>query len=130
MSSAGNEQRARDVIWAAGGSGSMVAPYFRAEATSSAAQQSHRMNILALFMLAPMALVATGGFSITIAAQNTPVIAAAADLQFELEEVAAQFKADIGRKVRLGFGASGDFVRQRAVRDVHVGRRGVRAKTR
>ena len=54
-----------------------------------------------------MALVATGGFSTTIAAQDIPVIAAAADLQFALEEVAAQFKADTGREVRLSFGASG-----------------------
>ena len=65
------------------------------------------MSILALFMLVPMALVATGGFSTTIAAQNIPVIAAAADLQFALKEIAAQFKADTGREVRLSFGASG-----------------------
>jgi molybdate transport system substrate-binding protein len=65
------------------------------------------MNILTLFMLAPMALVATGGFSTTIAAKNVPVIAAAADLQVALEEIAAQFKADTGREVRLSFGAPG-----------------------
>jgi molybdate transport system substrate-binding protein len=65
------------------------------------------MNILTLFMLAPMALVASGGFSTTIAAQNIPIIAAAADLQFALKEVAAQFKADTGHEVRLSFGASG-----------------------
>jgi molybdate transport system substrate-binding protein len=70
------------------------------------------MNILALFRLAPMALVATGGFSTTIAAQDIPVIAAAADLQFALEEVAAQFKADTGREVRLIFDASGELAWQ------------------
>jgi hypothetical protein len=70
------------------------------------------MNIFTSFMLAPMALIATGGFSTAIAGQNIPVIAAASDLQFALEEVAAQFKADTGRKVRLSFGASGELVRQ------------------
>jgi molybdate transport system substrate-binding protein len=70
------------------------------------------MNILTLFRLAPMALVAAGGFSTTIAAQNIPVIAAAADLQFALKELAAQFKADTGREVRLSFGASGKLARQ------------------
>jgi molybdate transport system substrate-binding protein len=65
-----------------------------------------------LFRLAPTALVVSGGFSTAIAGQNIPVIAAASDLQFALEEVAAQFKADTRRKVRLSFGASGELVRQ------------------
>jgi molybdate transport system substrate-binding protein len=70
------------------------------------------MNILTLFMLAPMALVANGGFSTTIAAQDVPVIAAAADLQFALKEIAAQFQTDTGREVRLSFGASGELAGQ------------------
>ena len=45
-------------------------------------------------------------------AQNPPVIAAAADLKFALEEVAAKFKADAGQDVTLTFGSSGNFFRQ------------------
>jgi molybdate transport system substrate-binding protein len=45
-------------------------------------------------------------------AQEAPVIAAAADLKFALEDVAAKFKADTGKEVRLNFGSSGNFVQQ------------------
>jgi molybdate transport system substrate-binding protein len=45
-------------------------------------------------------------------AQEAPVIAAAADLKFALEEVSAKFKADTGKEVRLNFGSSGNFVQQ------------------
>jgi molybdate transport system substrate-binding protein len=43
---------------------------------------------------------------------GTPVVAAAADLKFALEEVAAGFKAQGGGEVRLVFGSSGNFYRQ------------------
>ena len=42
----------------------------------------------------------------------SPVIAAASTLQFALEEIATQFAADTGQKVRLTFGSSGNFARQ------------------
>ena len=45
-------------------------------------------------------------------AQSPPTIAAAADLQFAVEEIAARFQADSGRAVRLAFGSSGNFARQ------------------
>jgi molybdate transport system substrate-binding protein len=45
-------------------------------------------------------------------AENPPVVAAAADLKFALEEVAAKFKADTAQEVKLSFGSSGNFVRQ------------------
>jgi molybdate transport system substrate-binding protein len=41
-----------------------------------------------------------------------PIIAAAADLQFALEAVAAAFRTDTGASVRLTFGSSGNFARQ------------------
>jgi len=43
---------------------------------------------------------------------GTPLVAAAADLKFALEEVAAGFKAQGGGEVRLVFGSSGNFYRQ------------------
>lgn len=51
----------------------------------------------------------------TAAAQQSgrePIIAAAADLQFALEDIAAAFKADSGQSVKLAFGSSGNFARQ------------------
>ncbi|MDA3297925.1 molybdate ABC transporter substrate-binding protein [Pseudomonas aeruginosa] len=43
---------------------------------------------------------------------DAPAVAAAADLQFALEEVHQQFKADTGLSLRLVFGSSGNFYRQ------------------
>jgi molybdate transport system substrate-binding protein len=46
------------------------------------------------------------------AAAPGPSIAAAADLQFALTEIAADFRRDTGRRVRLVYGSSGNFRRQ------------------
>lgn len=43
---------------------------------------------------------------------DMPPIAAAADLKFVLDEVAARFKAESGREVKITYGSSGNFVRQ------------------
>jgi molybdate transport system substrate-binding protein len=40
-------------------------------------------------------------------AQKAPTVAAASDLKFALEEIAANYKADKGQEVRLVFGSSG-----------------------
>ena len=45
-------------------------------------------------------------------AQPAPAVAAAADLKFALEEVAAKFERETGTKVRLVFGSSGNFYSQ------------------
>lgn len=45
-------------------------------------------------------------------AQPVPTVAAAADLKFALEDVAAQFEKDTGQKIRLVFGSSGTFLAQ------------------
>jgi molybdate transport system substrate-binding protein len=45
-------------------------------------------------------------------AQEAPAIAAAADLKFALEEIAAQFRAETGKEVKLVFGSSGNFTSQ------------------
>ncbi len=39
--------------------------------------------------------------------QTVPMVAAASDLKFALEEIAANYKADKGQDVRLVFGSSG-----------------------
>ncbi|MDX5367561.1 MAG: molybdate ABC transporter substrate-binding protein [Alphaproteobacteria bacterium] len=45
-------------------------------------------------------------------ADNRPVVAAAASLQFALTEAADAFAAETGRSVRLSFGSSGNLFRQ------------------
>jgi molybdate transport system substrate-binding protein len=56
----------------------------------------------ALTMLAPPALQA----------QAVPTLAAAADLKFAIEEVAARFEKHTGTRLRLVFGSSGSFYSQ------------------
>jgi molybdate transport system substrate-binding protein len=51
-------------------------------------------------------------WSLPATAQDTPNVAAAADLQFVLTELAAQFTAQTGKSVRLTFGSSGNLHRQ------------------
>ena len=52
------------------------------------------------------------GPSRSMAQAAVPVIAAASDLQFVLEEIAAVFRADTGMDVALSFGSTGNFARQ------------------
>lgn len=59
--------------------------------------------------LCAMALTRT---SMGVAAQSAPTIAAASDLKFALEEIAAMFRRDTRQSVRLTFGSSGNFARQ------------------
>lgn len=46
------------------------------------------------------------------AAQGGPIVAAASDLKFALDEVAAAFQQETGQSVRLSYGSSGNFMRQ------------------
>ena len=45
-------------------------------------------------------------------AQTVPTLAAASDLKFAIEEVAAHFKRDTGQDIKLVFGSSGNFTAQ------------------
>ena len=44
--------------------------------------------------------------------EDAPLIAAASDLQFALDEIADRFTADTGQPIGLTFGSSGNFARQ------------------
>lgn len=46
------------------------------------------------------------------ASADHPAIAAASDLKFALEDIAARFRSDTRKEVRLSFGSSGNFFRQ------------------
>ena len=46
------------------------------------------------------------------AQREAPVVAAASDLQFAVEEIASAFRDDTGRQVRLSLGSTGNFARQ------------------
>lgn len=43
---------------------------------------------------------------------DAPVVAAASDLKFALEEIASAYREETGREVQLTFGSSGNFARQ------------------
>lgn len=43
---------------------------------------------------------------------DVPVIAAASDLKFALDEIAARFRRETGRDVKIAYGSSGNFTRQ------------------
>ena len=59
------------------------------------------------------ALAAVGLAAAPAAAQDdAPVIAAAADLQFAIEEIAEQFTDETGMELRLSMGSTGNFARQ------------------
>jgi molybdate transport system substrate-binding protein len=47
-----------------------------------------------------------------VAAADAPLVAAASDLRFALDEVAAQFARETGGSVRIVYGSSGNFRRQ------------------
>lgn len=52
------------------------------------------------------------GASAALHAQTQPTVAAASDLKFAIEEVAAKFEKETGNKLRLVFGSSGNFKTQ------------------
>jgi molybdate transport system substrate-binding protein len=57
-------------------------------------------------------LAASWSLAAPAARGQAPVIAAAADLQFAMEEVAAGFTNETKHEVKLAFGSSGNFTRQ------------------
>lgn len=65
-----------------------------------------RRHVLAALASVPLA----GGRA--LAQEDAPVVAAASDLHFAVEEIAAGFKAETGQGVRLSFGSTGNFARQ------------------
>jgi len=69
------------------------------------------MRLFCLAAFLGSSLLGIGGLA-PARAQDVPVVAAAADLQFALTEIAETFKTEAKREVRLTFGSSGNFFRQ------------------
>jgi molybdate transport system substrate-binding protein len=67
---------------------------------------------LALSVWIGLGWAALGGPEQTASAEAPPVIAAASDLKFAVEEIAAAFAAETGEEVRLAFGSTGNFAMQ------------------
>ena len=65
-----------------------------------------------LLAVMAVAMVMAADGANTAAPSRAPVIAAAADLQFALGDVAGAFLRETGQDVRLTFGSSGNFARQ------------------
>ena len=63
-------------------------------------------------VLSALLAAVLGLTAVSLARADAPVIAAASDLQFALEEIAEAFQADTGQPVELSFGSSGNFARQ------------------
>jgi len=61
-------------------------------------------------LISAATLVAVTGAALS--AQRAPTVAAAANLNFALTEIANQFKADQGKQIEVVFGASGTLTRQ------------------
>jgi molybdate transport system substrate-binding protein len=68
------------------------------------------MQRVSRFILAGLAVLCLAAPLLANAA--VPIVAAASDLKFALEEVAAAFQQDSGQSVTLNFGSSGNFVTQ------------------
>jgi len=63
--------------------------------------------------LAGLLCALAAGAALAQAGERAPVrVAAAADLQFALAEIAVRFEADTGQRVQLTLGSSGNFARQ------------------
>lgn len=57
-------------------------------------------------------IVLSLGWGPAAAQEEAPVVAAASDLQFAVEEIAAAFEGETGMRVRLTMGSTGNFARQ------------------
>lgn len=69
------------------------------------------MRLLCLAAVLGSSVLALAGAA-PVRAQDVPVVAAAADLQFALSEFAEAFTKETTREVKLTFGSSGNFFRQ------------------
>lgn len=78
------------------------------------AKRLYRLTVALMrvtFLCVAAALLGLGG-TVPARAQDAPVVAAAADLQFALTEAAQTFTKETKREVKLAFGSSGNFFRQ------------------
>lgn len=63
-------------------------------------------------LLPGLAIISAMMFAVPAGAEDAPVIAAASDLKFAVEEIAAAFTSETGQEVKLAFGSTGNFATQ------------------
>jgi molybdate transport system substrate-binding protein len=66
------------------------------------------MNVPRVFLIAVLVLL----FTFQLAAAQQITVAAAADLQFAMQEIASRFQKETGKSVHLVFGSSGSFFQE------------------
>lgn len=69
-------------------------------------------RVLSLFILLVLLAIPVGRAAEPVARPQPVAIAAAADLQFALPEIAQAFEQDSGRRLRISYGSSGVFTQQ------------------
>lgn len=69
------------------------------------------MALVRVLLVTACLIPLAGGGSNPVRADE-PAVAAASDLRYALDEIAATFQADTGRRLRVVYGSSGNFARQ------------------
>lgn len=79
---------------------------------NAAPHPSHIAQRISIICRLCLAMVSSLPLTTSLADSPPPLVAAAADLQFALSEIAQQYQRDTGHSVRLVMGSSGNFYRQ------------------
>lgn len=79
--------------------------------SGSGPSDARRRSLAASLALLPLLGAAAAGWT-PARAEDAPVIAAASDLKYALDEIAQGFERETGQRLRISYGSSGNFYRQ------------------
>jgi molybdate transport system substrate-binding protein len=69
----------------------------------------YMMNPMSLVLPALVAMRFAGHAYGSPSTEAPPLVAAASDLRFAMDDIAAQFQRDTGRSVKMSYGSSGNY---------------------